>query len=250
MESISSFKFVLFGLPVIACLFWYYRLRIWLSKLPPLNPASMLETLRIMTGAFSPDYSLKCAREIGGVMRYNLPGFAPIISISDPKFLRLVLEGDEKIGLRGGEKPEIYDNMNGPRPSGLFTMKTYGTRWEIHRKALAPSFSNVNLYKILPKLSICLKHLDEFFESKIQKNESFDVRKVMLCLVLDALTISMFDTNFQALKEGSTGQMIIEEENIALTEFVGKQKFNPFRRYMFWSKEVKRAIRASAFMVS
>jgi hypothetical protein len=250
MENNTSFVLVLIGVPIVAFFFWYYRLKIWLNNLPPLNHASMLETVRIMSGRFSPDYALKCSREFGAIMRYNLPVFSPLIGVADPKFIRLVLEGNDNLGLRGAEKPEIYDKMNGPRPSGLLTMKTYGTRWEIHRKAMAPSFSNVNLYKMLPKLSICLKHLDEYFESKIQMNESFDLRKVMLCLVLDALTISMFDTNFHALKEGSKGQMLIEEVDIGLTEFVGKQRFNPLRRYIFWNKEVKRAYHANAIIVS
>jgi cytochrome P450 len=230
-----------------------YRFFYFLRKLPPLSPDSPFFTVKQLTGNRKQDYLLKTAKRIGPIFRWNIPTNKFSIVVSDVKLARLVLEGDEKTGLRGGEKPEVYKVLDGPRKDpSMFAMKTYGTRHEIYRKSMASSFSNMNLYKILPKLSQCLLNFAEFAQKKIQSNESFNISDLFLRLIFDALTTSMFNINFHAMEANSEGEKFLHELEIWMEEFMLKQQvLGGLRRSLYYFlPALQRAHQADKYIVS
>jgi hypothetical protein len=137
---------------LILLLIYYWNL---ISGLPPLTPDSLWTTMRIFSGTQGTEYLFKMSRSLGAIYRINLPSPDIRIVVNDIKFVRLVLDGSEELGWRGAEKPSFIKVIDGPRnPRTMFTMKTYGTDHQIYRKAVAPSFSNMNLLKILPDMFI------------------------------------------------------------------------------------------------
>jgi cytochrome P450 len=56
----------------------------------------------------------------------------------------------------------------------------------------------------------------------------------------------MFNVDYQTMQSStSEGRCLVSEYDILLKEFCLKQVFNPFRKYLFWNKEVRRGIAAA-----
>ena len=159
-----------------------------------------------------------------------------------------MLEGDLKRNIRQAEKVSFYKLIDSKPFSGLFTKNTYGDGWDIHRKAIAPSFSMTNIRKIIPKLESCLNELFETLEKKqIENVESgFDILGMISRFMLDAIAIGMFDVNFHSLKPGSEGDTLLHEFEIWFSEYFLQRFYNPFRKLMFWDiAKMKRAEQAA-----
>jgi cytochrome P450 len=168
--------------------------------------------------------------------------------VSDIKVARLLLEGDVKRNIRQAEKVGIYKRFDIKSFSGLFTKYTYGEGWDIHRKALAPSFSMSNIRKVIPKLEQCMNEFCDALDKKESNQESFDILDMCSRLLLDAITVGMFDVNFHALKPGSEGEKILHEFDIFLEEYFLKRIHNPLRKYMIWDPKMKRAHQSEKFL--
>jgi cytochrome P450 len=119
-------------------------------------------------------FQLKCARESGLIFRLPpMPWllFPDIgVVVCDPTLARLVLEGDKSN--RECEKSYRYKNLlaiTAGEPT-MVTKSTFGGEgWDNTRKAVAPSFSNTNLYKVLPELSKCLNQFNDIIDSHINQ---------------------------------------------------------------------------------
>ena len=103
------------------------------------------------------------------------------------------------------------------------------------------SFSLSNIKKVIPKLESCIT---TFCQELEKKQGAFDILHMCSRLMLDAITIGMFDVDFHALTPGSEGDKLLHEFDISIAEFGRARPFNPFRKYMFWDPDMKRAYQA------
>jgi cytochrome P450 len=174
--------------------------------------------------------------------------------VCDPTLARLILEGDTNH--RECEKSSRYKKML-VITAGTPTMGTKSTfrgeGWDNSRKAVAASFSNTNLFKVLPELSKCLNQFNDVIDSHINQDKSVDNIVVwMVALTIDFLGKSMVNCEFGTLHhhavqngtavkvpgEESVGYELVTKLNNVIREFMLLQTLNPFRKYQFWNKEV------------
>lgn len=114
---------------------------------------------------------------------------------------------------------------------------------------MAPSFSNTNLYKQLPELQRQTAEFTSILDDHILLNKTLeDFSHWMQRLTIGFIATTMFDQDFSCLSDEqdamSKGNIYMTQIPIALKEYVVKQNYNFFRRFMFWSKEYKDASRA------
>ena len=173
-----------------------------------------------------------------------------ICIVSDLKVARLLLEGDSKRNIRQAEKSELYKRGDAKAFSSIFTKYTYGENWDIHRKALAPSFSTTNIRKIIPQLELCMASFCSSLEKRSANKESFDILDMCSRLMLDAITIGMFDVDLHSSESGSEGDKLLHEFELYIKEFFLIRLQNPIRKYMFWDPEIKRAYQSGAHIDS
>ncbi len=93
----------------------------------------------------------------------------------------------------------------------------------------------------MPQLNESLARLQKHLEEKGRKKEKFDLKDVMLRVLLDSITVGMFGIDFRAIEEGSEGERLLLEIGIILEEFFFKRIYNPFRKYMIFNREYQRA---------
>ena len=208
-------------------------------------------------------FQLKHSRDSGLVFRLSIPQLIPTVTliVCDASLARIVLEGDntqEEL-----EKSFAYRGMRGVTlgvPT-MVTKQTHGEGWDWARKAVSSSFSNTNLYKLLPALQIQLNQFRCIVDAHIDQNKTFeDLASWMVRLTMDFLAQSMFHVDFGTLHfhsvqngtstatEASTvsdGHRLILQLGVAVKEYAMMQAMIPFRKYMFWHKEVSDGLKAA-----
>ena len=211
------------------------------QQLPPYNREGMFVTLaRFMDGTM-PDLILDNARTVGKVFRLSMPELRRWFVVCDPKLAKSILENHP-------EKPDLYKSFDTlyPGVSSMFSKRTHGENWESARKNLAKAFSLTALTSTLPQFDTKLQRLIAVFEEAAGNKKSVDISAVMLSFTFDFLTCSMFDIDLDAMGDGPTqGKEILHHMEFFLKEFYLKQVFNPFRKYMFWDPEIRRAMKSA-----
>ena len=199
--------------------------------------------------------------ENGPVYRLPISTWAPIIIVHDPTVARIIMEGDPAHGIIESEKSPRYstiEKMTVGVPT-MLTKKTFTGNWEATRKAVAPSFSMINLCKALPELQVKLNQFNDILDRHIaQGKQLIDLSSWMIRITIDFLSTSMFDTDFHTLEKLSSengliddaddnssstetesdGQVFIRNVRIVAREFVMKGALAPMRKYKFWDKQI------------
>ena len=181
-------------------------------------------------------------------LKANLPDSKTHCIVSDVNIARLLLEGDAKRGIRQSEKSSLYKKMNPKDFSGIFTKNTFHDGWEPIRKAIAPSFSKHNILKILPKLEGCWGDFENHLSTLEKNKETFNVAELFTRLMLNAITIGMFDVDYQGFKKGGEGEVLMQELHLYVEEYFLKRAFNPFRPYFVWDPTMARANKAVDYL--
>ena len=110
----------------------------------------------------------------------------------------------------------------------MFSMQT-DKEWHRRRKGTAPAFSQTHIRRMN---QVAVKHtekwLNEILTPIVQKNESFDVVKELLKVVLRAIseTALQYDISDEEI------YMFITEWDLIAKEYVLKSVANPFRKYL------------------
>lgn len=233
------------------------------KKVPPMINGTFQDFLSNYVAGKHHWFQLKHSRETGSVYRLPIPQLIPTVALiaCDPALVRLILEGDnthEEL-----DKSFAYRGMKGVTlgiPT-MVTKMTHGEGWEWSRKAVASSFSNTNLYRLLPELQLQLKQLHQIIDAHVDQNKTFDdLASWMVRLTMDFLARSMFHTDFGTLHYHSVengtskaaendilsdGHRLILQLGVAVKEFAMMQGMIPFRKYMFWNKEVQDGLKAA-----
>ena len=210
----------------------YFYLRNKRKNYPPSNPESIGETLAIFTGTQLPQHFQRWTKEIGPVFIANIPELAPVVIITDVAIAKLLLEGDKSQKIRQGEKLNLVKRMIPNDIPTLFSRYTYGEKWEVYRKFIAPAFSYANLYKFLPVLYKSLDSYIDILRQKEKDNEAINPLDVFPYLFFDAVGIGMFHRDMHVMQEGSIGRTLYNELSVWLEEFALRRIFNPFRKYL------------------
>ena len=191
------------------------------KKLPPINPESMLFTIGKAIDGTLPDFILLKFREMGKLIRLNLPETSFYVIIGDANLARQVFEEEP-------EKAPIYkrfERLTQFYPS-IFSKMTVGDNWDMNRKGVANSFSVSNLSKSLPGLHKKVEEFTNILETKSQQETTFDITDIMLSLTIDFIASTMFGVDFHSMKKDghSEGQKILHEMEIASKEIMLKVK--------------------------
>lgn len=221
------------------------------KKQPPYTAAGYLETVRHFMDGSIPHFLLENATLLGPVFRLRMPEVTPLFAVCDPELVRFILEGDTVREIVGGEKTFHYERLQTATFGcpNMLTRNTYGSDgWDRSRKAVAPSFSYINLYKSLDKLTDRLNEFIDILHNFSRHDQTIDITSWMVKLTLDFITTSMFGINYETMKGGSEGEEFLNELSIMLKEYTLKQSFNPFRFLMFWEPEVQRAKKSLVYL--
>eukprot|EP01036_Dinobryon_divergens_P024387 gene24387-32834_t len=204
----------------------------------------MLCTVRSAVDGTLPDLIQLKLKEMGKVIRLNLPQMSYYVVIGDTTLARQVFE--EEI-----EKPSSAKRLTLNNTS-IFSKKTIGENWEMNRKGVASSFSFSNLSKSIPCLNQKIDELMDILEHNSQQETIFEITKLMLSFTMDFISTAMFGVDLHSMKEDehSEGQEILREMDIAIKEIALKQRFNPIRSWMFWSSEVQRGDAAARYLMA
>ena len=245
---------VLIGL--ITAAYFLYRYYQQNRTLPPMIKYSFMDFFNEFLRGQDHRFQLKMTREHGLIYRLPYPSLIPTvaIAISDSALARLILEGDATHP--ESEKSFRYKTLEGITNgvSTMLTKRSHGEGWDSSRKAVAPSFSNINLYRLVPQLQNKLIQLKSVLDAHIDEQKIFnDLSSWMVRLTIDFLAKTMFDVDFGTLsrynmRNGcgnhrsestfSDGQEYVELLSTVIKEVTLNQGLNPLRKYMFWSKEV------------
>jgi cytochrome P450 len=195
--------------------------------------------------------------EFGTCFRIQtIPLFPDPIFITDYKLARLVLLGDAKLGIKESIKKNTLTSMNlgNRRISNIFTSPSSCVNRSKARKFLAPAFSATNLQETTPYL---YKNLDAAFSilrNCSLRGEIVDMKEVVLAILLQTLTGSAFNMEFQcailnprACKDHSEDQdntyIVDGDKFTAQIETVLKERalqlVISFRKHMWWNSKVR-----------
>ena len=213
-DSMYTCKWVgIFTVILSIILLFIYNAYIRCKKLPPINPESMLCTVRSAVDGTLPDLIQLKLKEMGKVIRLNLPQMSYYVVIGDATLARQVFE--EEI-----EKPSSAKRLTLNNTS-IFSKKTIGENWEMTRKGVASSFSFSNLSKSIPCLNQKIDELMDILEHNSQQETIFEITKLMLSFTMD---FAMFGVDLHTMKEDehSEGQEILREMDIAIKEIILK----------------------------
>ena len=234
-------------------LYHFYQQR---KMLPPMIKYPFMDFFNEFLRGQNHRFQLKMTREHGLIYRLPIPSLFPTvaIAISDSALARIILEGDATHP--ENEKSYRYAGLDRVT-NGVTTMvtkRTHGGGWDSSRKAVAPSFSNINLYRLLPQLQTKLDQLKSILAAHVDQEKTFnDLSSWMVRLTIDFLAKTMFDVDFGTLnlysmKNGTCqesfetdfpdGRGYVELLSMVTKEITLNQSLNPMRKYMFWNKEV------------
>ena len=188
----------------------------WRKKLPPINPESMLYTLGKAIDGTLPDFILLKMKDMGKVIRLNLPQLSYYCVICDANLARKIFE--EEVEKPSGPKRLTLNNAS------IFSKKTLGENWEMNRKGVASSFSVSNLAKTLPGLHQKITDLLCILDKYAQQETTFEITELMLSLAMDFISSSMFGANSQTMggDPNSEGKKMLQEMKIGMKEIVLK----------------------------
>lgn len=202
--------------------------------------------------------------ECGPIYRLPIKTWNSVFVVHDPTVARIIMEGDTVHSVPECEKSVRYKMME-KLTNGVATMltkKTHDKSWEISRKAVAPSFSMMNLNKVLPELQSKLDEFNTILDAHVSQDKTLiDLPKWMIRLTVDVLAASMFDTDFHTLKSHcrenldssnldkremtnveSDGELFIQSLDIVARECMMRAPLQPWRKYLFWNKQVMKEI--------
>lgn len=131
--------------------------------------------------------------------------------------------------------------------TSIIVRKTHGEGWAELRKAIAPSFSNTNLFKTLPQLREKVVEFTEILDDHIARGAIVqDMPAWLAKLTIDLISSSMFHTNFDSLNESgegdNRGKVYIDNFPKCLKEFGINSIGTLFRRFMIWRPEYREAV--------
>jgi len=194
----------------------------------------------------------------GSTIRYNLPLLYPFIVTSDYKLGRRVLAGDRETNLKESATSDLMKVLNliDSENYNILTEKTTNTEREKTRKAIAPAFSTSNLQQTWPYTKeIIVNQFREFdrIDTSIgsatsSSNGFIEMREAMVHFFLRTLTSGAFGIEFTTdgteSDDNINGLAYLQELEIAVREGT-REISNPFRKWMFWDDDVKRAATAN-----
>jgi len=207
----------------------------------------MLEALRSLTGPHCAQFLVCVCRDSGApIIRLRLP-MQDTYVISHPDLYHAIL------GDRTHDKPALLkaiESLVNGRPT-LFTASTASASRQTNRKRVAPAFAPTHLAAKVPPFQSALEPLSAILDGHAAEGTPVEINDLLLWLTLDFISASAFDYDLHALTGGddSEGRRFVRELDVGLDEFVGKQMFMPWRRFMFWNPEVQRARQAVDWLV-
>ena len=207
---------------------------------------------------------VQLSAESGLVYRLATGTSYPFIIIHDPALAKIIIEGNHHHGIPESDKSPRYKLLE-KLTNGVQTMLTKQSAdktWEPTRKAVAPSFSMMNLSKVIPELQLKLEQFNSILDAHIAQNALFiDLPEWMLRLTIDVLGASMFRKDFRtlqshSLKTGvsinldstidinveSDGQLFLRSSGITSKEFMMRSPLKPWRKFLFWNRSVMKEI--------
>jgi cytochrome P450 len=254
---------VLIGVVSLATLIIIERYRKRTRKAPPLVRDTFKAFLDNYVEGKHHWFQLKSSRETGPVFRLPIPQLIPTVAlvVTDATLARLILEGDNTF--EEHDKSFAYRGMKGITlgVNTMVTKRTHHEGWDWSRKAVASSFSNTNLHRLLPALQLQLNFFGIILGAHADQKKTFvDLASWMVCLTMDFLARSMFHADFGSLRKHSVemgliqgddkavesdGCRLILQLSVAVKEYAMMQAMIPFRKYMFWNDEVRAGLRAA-----
>lgn len=207
---------------------------------------------------------VKLCSENGLIYRLPTGTWSPFIVVHDPTIAKMIIEGDSHHGIPESDKSVRYKILT-KLTKGVHTMLTKQTAegtWESSRKAVAPSFSMMNLIKVIPELQSKLEQFNAILDAHIEQNALLiDLPEWMVRVTIDVLAASMFRTDFRtlqshSLKTGvsvspnsssasdveSDGQLFVRCVGIMSKEFMMRSPLQPWRKFLIWDKKVMKEI--------
>jgi cytochrome P450 len=175
---------------------------------------------------------------------FNMPGN---IMVTDYRLARMILQGDKDVGLPAAEKKRDFVSMNfvHRKINTVFTARSADQNRERARKHLAPAFSTSSLSATVEPLYQHLAEIFRDFDAAYANGEVVDMKELLLRLFIRTITRAAFNVEFSiGPKEGAIDALeYLKYEHIAIIERM-MQLAIPWRRYMFWKKEVKEGAEA------
>mmetsp|Transcript_9189 Transcript_9189/g.13858 ORF Transcript_9189/g.13858 Transcript_9189/m.13858 type:complete len:667 (-) Transcript_9189:1525-3525(-) len=227
------------GTVTAALLFLLYKVYVTVStngkekkftkKSLPKSSMSILETIQMMAGRKVPIQLFDMAKDLGSwnfELNLPVPGHPKVVVVAEAEDARSIFRDSLT------EKPKsIYGQLMEMSPTkspSMFAMQT-GAEWHRRRKGTAPAFSQTHIRRMN---QVAVKHtekwLKEILTPMVQNNESFDVVKELLKVVLRAFseTALQYDISDEEI------YMFITEWDLIAKEYVLKSAANPFRKYL------------------
>ena len=238
------------------------------EEYPPVTSYSFKEFVDSFTTGQIHRHHMKMCMESGPVYRIPLVSWNPFFIVHDPTVAKIIMEGDSKHGIPESDKSVRYTTIT-KLTCGVRTMLTKQTNdetWQTSRKAVAPSFSMTNLYRVLPELSVKLNQFKDILDAHVlQDKQLIDLPDWMIRVTIDVLATSMFRTDYHTLKirslergitdgsiisSDSTGSSYAETDGerfvrnvlIMSREYVMRGALQPFRKYRFWDKQIMKEV--------
>eukprot|EP00667_Euglena_gracilis_P009091 EG_transcript_9233 len=214
---------------------------------PPLAPLGPWEALRMLTARDLPFRYAALQRQLGAaIYRLRLPFGRQLYVVADWRAAARIL-GDP-----ANDKPGWFQStkgFTGGSPS-IFSRLTRDPDWQINRKAVAHAFAPSRLRPKAVLLERQLEPLYALLAEHARTDTPVPIADALLHLSLDFVALSAFDYDLGTLRGGprSEGRRFLEELDIVLGEFALKRTLAPWRKYMWWDAEVRRAKEASLWL--
>eukprot|EP00667_Euglena_gracilis_P018595 EG_transcript_19768 len=216
------------------------------ARRPPKAPCSPWEALWEMTAITWPSYLLRLSRETASpLFRLELPFGKTVHVITDVHLsLRVLRDRDND------KSPTLQalDPLTAGR-SGLLTSFTRSWEWQQNRKCIAQAFSPTLIQSQAPVLEGKLPDLYRVLDAHAAAGRPVDMADLLVHFTLDFISGTAFHYPLEALQGDarSEGPRFVAELDLAMHEFVRQRILCPWRRFMFWDAEVRRANQASAW---
>ena len=234
------------------------------ETLPPVTAITLQRFIEVFISGQMHRLHISLFDECGAVYRLPIRTWHSIFVVHDPAVARIIMEGDAVHGIPECDKTVRYKIVE-KLTNGVATMLTKKTRdrsWEISRKAVAPSFSMMNLNKLLPELQLKMNEFKTILDAHVSQDKTLiDLPKWMIRLTVDFLAASMFDTDFHTLQSHSRenldfsnseeyemtdvesdGQLFVKSLDIVARECMMRAPLQPWRKYLFWDKQVMKEV--------
>lgn len=196
-------------------------------KLPPYAPGGILKHTRMRLDSSNSAYwLLDAAREINTrVFRLSLLAIPPrtTTAVGELAAFRDVLTDPLSV------KPmELYTYFRGVYggTSTVFTLNP-GNEWHAKRKAIAPAFSSSHVKRMT---RVALEKTEAWIQLTLARDESFDVSREIMHIVLSALSETAFEYEMTYEEKENFGTDL----KLALIEFTRKAPVIPLRSWLGW----------------